>query len=83
MDTKIGVVTHFFDKILVAVISLTDGSLKAGDQIRLGPEATGFVQTVSSLQVDHKTIDSATKGSEVGLKVDQPVKKGDLVSLVS
>lgn len=79
VDTKLGVVTHYFDKIQVAVISLTDSDLKSGDQIHLGDDITGFTQTVDSMQVDHLNIGSAPQGSEVGLKVDSPVKKGDLV----
>jgi len=78
-NTKVGKIVHFFDKILVAVLQLTDASVKVGDEILIGEEGEGFTQTVSSMQVDHKTVEEAKKGDEVGLKVDQIAKKGDNV----
>ena len=77
--TQIGKITHFFDKIGVAVLEVTAGTVSVGDQIRLGNEDTGFVQTVDSMQVDHAAVVTAKSGDEVGLKVTQPVKKGELV----
>jgi len=78
-NTKVGKIVHFFDKILVAVLQLTDASLKIGDEILIGEEDEGFTQTVSSMQVDHQAVEEAKKGDEVGLKVDQVAKKGDNV----
>ncbi len=83
MNSKIGVITHYFDKIQVAVLSLTDAPVKAGDQIQIGEDGIGFVQTVDSMQVDHAPVTEAKIGDEVGLKVIQPVKEGDTVYLVS
>lgn len=72
----IGAVVHYFDKINVAVIKLSE-SLKVGDTIRIiGGEATDFNQAVDSMEVDHKKIQSAKKGEEVGLKVDDKVREG-------
>jgi putative protease len=72
----IGRVTHYFDKIGVAVIKLLD-KLKVGETIRIvGGEATDFTQTVESMEVDHQKIKAAKKGDEVGLKVGQRVREG-------
>ncbi len=73
---KIGKVTHYFDKISVAIVAL-DAALKKGDKIRFerGGEEM-FTQTVESMQVDHKEIESAKKGDEIGLKVDKEVREG-------
>jgi len=38
-----------------------------------------FTQEVSSMQVEHKSVDSAKSGDSVGLKVDQPVKENSKV----
>lgn len=73
-EKLLGHVTHYFDKIGVAVIQLTNGSLKNGDMIHLVGK-NDFEQTVDSMQVDHETVSSAKKGSEVAIKVDQPVKE--------
>jgi putative protease len=73
---KVGKVTHYYDKIGVAVVELT-GDLAVGDRIKFvrGGEDL-FEQTVESIQVEHNKIDSAKKGETVGLKVDQPLKEG-------
>jgi translation initiation factor IF-2 len=80
--TKVGKITHYFDKIQVAVLEVTDGDLKVGDPIRIGEEGTELDQQVESMQVDHTQVTEAKKGSEVGLKVIDKVRPGDLVYLV-
>ena len=74
----IGVITHFFDKISVAVVKLYAG-LKTGDKIRIEGHGNAFEQTVASMQIEHDKIAEAKKGQEVGMKVAKPVKQGDLV----
>jgi len=80
---KIGKIVHFFDKISVAVLAVTDGTVKVGDMIRIGEFGVGVEQKVDSMQVEHQPVEKAKKGEEVGLKVDSAVKKGDLVYKVS
>jgi len=74
----IGEVTHFFSKISVAVIKLKS-VLKVGDKIKIEGHGKSFEQTVESMQVEHENIETAKKGQEVGMKVAEPVKEGDLV----
>lgn len=75
-DFKVGKVTHYYDKISVAVVEL-DGTLSVGNKIKFtrGGEDL-FEQTVESIQIEHEKKDSAGKGEVVGLKVDQEVKEG-------
>jgi putative protease len=80
-DKLIGRVTHYFDKIGVAVLELK-GILKVGDSIKFSGHDQEFTQVVSSMQVEHKSIEKAKKGDDVALKVDKPVKEGDKVYLV-
>jgi translation elongation factor EF-1alpha len=81
-DQETGKITHYFGKISVAVIKLT-GTLKVGDSIKVKTHAGEFTQKVDSMQVDKKSLASAVAGNEVGLKVAQPVKEGDIVYKVS
>ncbi len=74
-ETKVGEVTHFFDKIGVAVVDLL-ASLNSEDKIKV-TGSNEFEQTVESMQMDHEQIKSAKKGDTVGLKLDSPVKSGD------
>lgn len=74
-NLKVGVVTHYYDKIGVAVVDLTS-SLHVGDVVKISG-SNDFSQTVTSLQVEHEKINAAKKGDTVGLKTDQAVKPGD------
>ncbi len=71
----IGEITHYFSNVGVGVIKLSE-TLKVGDEIRIVGGETDFNQAVSSMQVEHKDIDVAKKGDDVGLKVDQKVREG-------
>lgn len=73
-DKKIGTVVHFYDKILVAIVKLS-APLKSGTAIKFKHGDNEFTQTADSLELEHKKIDSAKKGDEIGLKVTQPVKE--------
>ena len=81
--TKIGKITHYFDKIGVAVLEVTDGNVAIGDKIRIGEFGTGVDQEVESMQVEHAPVKIAKKGDEVGLKVISAVKQGDEVNKAS
>lgn len=74
----LGKVTHFFDKISVAVVALDKG-LKIGDKIKLGKGDSFFEQEVKSMQIEHENIKAAKKGQEIGMKVKKRVRVGDLL----
>lgn len=78
---KIGKVTHYYGNIDVAILKLTN-SLKVGDRIKFEGHGVDFEQEVSSMQINHESVEKAKKGDDVGLKVDQPVKEGTEVTLV-
>lgn len=82
-DFRIGKVTHYYDKIGVAIIEL-DADLGTGDRIKFvrGGEDL-FEQNVDSIQIEHEKKEKAGKGEVVGLKVDQEVKEGAEVFKVS
>ncbi len=74
----VGKVTHYFTRIGVAVVELTD-ELKIGDRISIEGATTNFQQVVGSMQIEHKDVKVATAGQSIGLKVDQRAREGDLV----
>ena len=75
-DFKIGKVTHYYDKIGVAIVEL-DGTLSLGDKIKFARGGEDlFEQGVESIQIEHEKKDSAGKGDVVGLKTDAEVKEG-------
>jgi len=71
----IGKVTHYFSKIGVAVIELSD-TLKVGDTIRIVGGETDFDQVIESMEIEHQKIEIAKAGDLVGLKVSQKVRDG-------
>ncbi len=81
MNKRIGIITHVFDRIGVAIVYLED-NLKIGDVIRISGKNAEFTQTVDSMQVDRQGIDSAQKGATVGIKVNDSVQEGDEIFLV-
>jgi translation elongation factor EF-1alpha len=78
MEVEIGKVTHYYDHIQVAVLSLTDG-LKLGDRVHIVGHATDFIQRISSMEVEHHTIVWVKPGDNVAVKVSQPVHEHDIV----
>lgn len=80
-DKPIGEVTHYFDKIQVAAIKLSK-PLKVGDAIKIQGHTTQFDQTVDSIQINHKSVQKAKKGDEIGIKVRDKARSGDDVYIV-
>jgi putative protease len=82
-EQKIGVVTHYFGKIGVAALKITDGELKVGDTIHFKGHTSDFTQTVDSMQVEHESVAVARAGDEVGLKTTEYVREHDAVYKVT
>ena len=83
MDIQIGKVTHYYDKIGVTIIEVMNQRLKVGDMIKISGHDNEFTQKVESLQVEHKQVDELGPGESGGLKIDQAVKPGDVLYLVT
>ena len=81
-EKQVGTVTHWYDKISVAVVKLT-GTLAKGDAIKVKRGEEEFEDTVSSMQLDHKDVDSARKGDDAAIKLSHPAKDGAAVYVVS
>jgi translation initiation factor IF-2 len=76
----IGEVTHFYGGIGVAIIKFNK-PLNSGTSVRFAGATTDFIQTLSSIQYEHKEIKKVPKGKEVGVKVKDKVREGDKVFL--
>ncbi|MBI3597662.1 MAG: hypothetical protein HY203_10975 [Nitrospirae bacterium] len=78
-EQLVGVVTHYYSHLSVAVVKLDQGALQVGDTIHIKGHTTDFQQRVESMQVEHQSIQSAQVGEEFGLKVTEHVREHDLV----
>ena len=76
--TEVGRITHFFTKISVAIVELTD-ALAVGDQILIKGPTTNIEQKVESMQIEHENVKKAKRGQGIGLKVNDHVKENDMV----
>jgi len=81
-DQAIGKVTHYFDRLGVAVLQLT-GTICVGDTIQFKGHSTDFKQKVDSLQIEHKSVPEGNPGQDVALKVGQKVHPNDQVIKVT
>jgi hypothetical protein len=78
MEKLIGRVTHYYDRISVAVLEIEDG-LTVGDMLHFVGHSTDFTQQVDSMEVEHQKMQAVGAGSDVALKVEEPARKGDEV----
>jgi len=77
-EKPIGKITHYYGKIGVAIVKF-NREVKVGETVHFKGPHTDFTQQISSMQYNHKDIQSAKKGQEVGIKVDQKIREGDEV----
>jgi hypothetical protein len=78
-DVELGVITHYFSKIGVAAMQITQDTLHVGDTIRIKGHTTDFTQKIDSMQIDNKSVEEAVAGQGVGFKVAQHARQHDKV----
>lgn len=80
-ETLVGRVVHYYPRISVGVVELTDGNLTVGDVIHIEGRHTKLIQDVESIQLDHRNIHRANQGNRVGIKVKGRVRHHDKVGV--
>jgi U32 family peptidase len=77
---KIGQVNRFYPKLQVAEIIMEQHNLKEGEIIAFTGKVTGFYKTIANnIWVDEKKANQAKIGDEITIKIDEKVRKGDIV----
>ena len=77
---RIGIVTHYFSHIAVAVLKLDPGArLRVGDNIRIQGHTSDFSQRIDSLQVDHAPVAEVGRQDDFGLKVREHARENVVV----
>jgi putative protease len=82
-EKKIGTVTHYYNHIHVAGVSITDGELHKGDTIHIKGHTSDFEQKVESMQIEHESIETAKPGDQIGLSVTEHAREHDTVYMVT
>jgi len=77
-EKEVGKIIHYFGKISVGIIELTD-TLRVGDTIHIKGAHDDFTQEVGSIQIEHEQIQEAKAGEAIGIKVKDIVHEHDKV----
>ena len=77
-EVVIGKVNDFFARPVVAGIELT-ANLKTGDKIHIKGHTTDLEMIVDSMQINNANVDQAKASDNIGIKVSERVRHGDLV----
>ena len=78
-EVELGKITHYFSKIGVAAILITNEKLCVGDTIHIKGHTSDFTQKVDSMQIDNKPVTEAGVGQSVGMRVAEHARQHDMV----
>ena len=76
---RIGVVTHYYSHLSVAILRLESGMLRVGDVIHIRGHTTDLSQRVESLEVNHAPATEVGPNDDFGLKVVGHVREHEVV----
>ena len=74
-----GVVTHYYTHLGVAVVRLERGQLQVGDTIHIVGHTSNFQQKIESMEIEHQRIHRAFAIQEFGIKVIDHAREHDEV----
>ena len=75
----IGIVTHYYSHLSVAIVQLETGNLCVGDFIHIKGHTSDFSQPVESMEIDHVHVSEARPGQSFGLRVKEHAREHDVV----
>lgn len=78
-EIKIGIVEDYFGKVGVIAFHVMDNEIAVGDTIHVKGHTTDFQQVIESIQIDKQPVERAGPGSNVGVKVREKARKGDVI----
>jgi putative protease len=79
----IGKITHYYPKVNVGTVYVNTGKLSIGDEIIITGITTGIEKMkIEKLEIKNKSVSSAKKGQEVGIKFPCRVRKNDEIYII-
>jgi putative protease len=82
-EERVGVVTHYFNHLTVAIVKMEAGMLREGDTIHIKGHTSDFRQRVQSMEVEHVHVPEVWPGQSFGLKVIEHAREHDVVYKVT
>lgn len=80
-EKKIGKITHYYDKIKVAVIKLSS-ALSVDDLITYETAGGHYEQVVESMEINREPVFKAVRGDDIGLKLKKEPRIGCTVTTI-
>jgi ribosomal 50S subunit-recycling heat shock protein len=74
-ETKVGTVTHYFQKIDVAVVEAS-APIEVGDTLHVDGANDDFTFEVTSMEVDEEPVEAIDAGESAGVKVPERAHEG-------
>ena len=78
-EIEIGKVTHYFSKIGVVALEITQDKIRVGDTLHFKGHTSDFTQKIDSMQIDNQEVSEAGVGHSVGMRVAQHARQHDQV----
>lgn len=82
-EERVGVVSHYYSHLSVAVISIESGALRMGDVVHIKGHTTDFKQRIESMEVDHIRVPQVAAPGTFGLRVGEHAREHDVVFKVT
>ncbi len=81
-EQRVGVVHDYFAKIGVAGINVEE-TIRLRDTIQIKGHTTDLEQVIDSMQIEGQPVEEAKVGDQIGIKVRERCRDGDVVYKVS
>jgi putative protease len=75
----VGIVTNYYPMQSAAAVKLLEQGIENGETIVIEGSTTYLEQEVTSIVLEGKNVDSVERGNEIGLAVEDVVRKNDRV----
>ncbi|WP_340818983.1 peptidase U32 family protein [Methanolobus sp. WCC4] len=79
----VGIVTNYYPKKRAAAVKLLEQGMELGDNIIIEGNTTYLEQEVSSIFHEGENVNSIERGNDIGLAVDDIVRKNDRIFKIS
>jgi putative protease len=73
----VGKVLHYFDRVNAAIVQVEAGEIRVGDVLQFKGHTTDFRQRIERLELEHRPVEVARVGQQVGVHVSQRVREHD------
>ena len=78
-EVRVGIVTHYYSHLSVAIVQMESGTLREGDTVHIKGHTSDFRQRVDSLEIDRVRVPEARAGQVLGMRVKEHAREHDVV----